>query len=198
MPISAALAAEYGTSHEAPTCPHMEEILIMRPHFWRIICGSAALQHKNAPRTCTAIISSHSAAVTSVNNFCSAMPALFTRISGSPNEVRTFWNKAATLASLCTSSSNGAAVPPCPAISRHTCRASSCRVCQHTATRHPAAANARAAARPMPREAPVTTAVFSILVSPPACAVRAGAQKTGPAGRRILAPTGRFPPSAHG
>ena len=41
-PMTPALAAEYATSQEAPTCPHMEERVTMRPSFRWSMGGRAA------------------------------------------------------------------------------------------------------------------------------------------------------------
>ena len=59
-PMTAALVAEYSTSHDAPTCPHMEERLTMLPACIRSMCGNASRQQRNMPSTFTEKVFRHS------------------------------------------------------------------------------------------------------------------------------------------
>ena len=48
-PISACLVQEYGTSHDAPCCPHMDEMFTMQPLFSCSMPGSTARMVLRAP-----------------------------------------------------------------------------------------------------------------------------------------------------
>ena len=167
------------------------------PPLWRIICGSAALQHKNAPRTCTAIISSHSAAVTSVNNFLLRYARVVHKDIRLAQRSAHILEQAATLASLCTSSSNGAAVPPLPGYFAAPAAHLPAGYASHG---HTAPCRRQCQGRGAPNAA--GSACYNCGFFPfwflPRLRCSRRRSKTGPAGRRILAPTGRFPPSAHG
>lgn len=60
MPISAALEAEYMTSHAAPTCPHIDETNITDPDLFENISGSTSLVNRYADRTLLSITRSYS------------------------------------------------------------------------------------------------------------------------------------------
>ena len=47
--MSACLVQEYGTSHDAPCCPHMDEMFTMQPLFSCSMPGSTARMVLRAP-----------------------------------------------------------------------------------------------------------------------------------------------------
>src|SRR3954469_11855212 len=117
------------------------------------------------PFRCTAITASNSSSLVLANIRSRTMPALFTRTS-SPPKVSTAvairpsaWSQSATLAPLVTASPPAAEISsttPCAALPPPAGEPSRPPPMSLTTTRAPAAANARACARPMPPPAPVT------------------------------------------
>src|SRR5271155_4052009 len=87
--------------------------------------------------------------------------ALFTRISSRPNFASTCWNPAFTCAESATSIGTARAAPPTPSISA-TSEASFSLLRAAAPTIAPAPASASAVARPIPCDAPVTSATLCL------------------------------------
>src|SRR3712207_991049 len=81
------LDAEYITSQDAPTFPHIEDILTIFPVLFCNICLTTQLQQLNTPFKLVPIILSQSSSIVSINNPTFDIPALFTRISTFPNSL---------------------------------------------------------------------------------------------------------------
>ena len=62
---TAPFVAEYAASHDAPTCPHMEDTVTIAPACFWSIPGSAARTQWNIPSTFTAKIRRHASGVIS-------------------------------------------------------------------------------------------------------------------------------------
>src|SRR5438874_170143 len=142
----------------APARPATDAMLTMRPHFAASIRGSTARVQFKAPLALTRSIWSHISSVVSVSLALAATPALFTRISGSPNPDRTRAIIASTFGRWVTS--HRIASPRRPAARMaETVSSSSSAERAATATSAPSAARASATARPIPRPPPVTSAI---------------------------------------
>src|SRR6056297_1368391 len=85
-------------------------------------------------------------------------PALFTSTSRPPNDSTVASTSASTASRSVTSHSTASALPPSSRMPSATGSTFSCSR-EHTTTSAPSAANRSATARPMPLDAPVTTAV---------------------------------------
>ena len=92
------------------------------------------------------------------------IPALFTRASRRPNRSSTVANIRATAAASLTSACKATAVPPPAVMAAAVASASPGRDAKFTTTAYPATASVSAMLRPMPREAPVTSATLLTIV----------------------------------
>src|SRR6201995_589656 len=92
------------------------------------------------------------------------MPALLTTTSICPKALRVFSKSCLTSSGLATSAWMARARPPLLVISLTTSSALAALPAKLTTTPNPSAARRRAMARPIPRDAPVTIAVFLMMV----------------------------------
>ena len=115
---------------------------------------------KNMPFRCTDRIRSKSASVTSSNGLRMFMPALLNRISTGPNAAATSSANFLPAAMSATSTDRCSTRRPKAAISRAVTSAWASSFRWQKAMSAPSRAKASAVARPMPREPPVTSAIF--------------------------------------
>ena len=159
-PAAPAFAAQYAAMYASPVRPASETMVMMRPHFWSIMRGSAAWVQCMTPYRFTCRYGSQDSGVVATNGSSDpkpetpAFPALFTKISTPPASRIT----EPTAAGSVTSNTADRARPPASVIS---CTASAARWSRRSLTRTsaPAAASACAMPRPTPWPAPVTSAV---------------------------------------
>src|SRR5713101_6810046 len=145
-PVRPHLLALYAAAWGVPSVPEMEPTATMRPRVRRS-AGQAALAQRNAPLRFTPSTRSHCASVNSSIGPRSSTPAFSTSTSGGPRWRSTSRKNRATSAELEPShfwlkTPGGTSGAACEA---------------QTATRAAADPSTSAQARPMPREAPVTT-----------------------------------------
>src|SRR5579859_7327144 len=137
-----------------PFTPESDEKLIITPARCSAITRKASRQHRNVPRKLALMTLSHVAASISTKGFTATIPAQFTSTSTRPYVSITLRNRLTTSSSLETSPTIASTVCPAPSISRTTW-AKAVAVRLKRATRAPSRAKRMAAARPMPRLAPV-------------------------------------------
>src|SRR5713101_8843023 len=133
---------------------------MMRPARARIIAGKACWMHRCAPVRFVRITASQSSAFMRIASPSRVIAALFTKMSSRPNFSSTCLNPALTCSASATSIFTANASPPAAKIS-FTNDASFSSFRAATATFAPASASARAVSRPIPCEAPVTSATLS-------------------------------------
>src|SRR3990172_1782814 len=146
----------------------MDEVLTIRPYFWRIIGTAAACAHKNVPFRLTSSTASQRSSprnVTSPSFILTArasrlMPALLTRMSSRPKVCRACSTIRAT-SSRCETSPLAMATP-----AAEDCRAAAASSSPAVSTsvrnkRAPSSAKRCAVARLMPDPAPVIQATLS-------------------------------------
>src|SRR5438270_5293325 len=132
-------------------------MLTTRPHFASSMIGTTARMQKKAPVALTRSIASHMSSVVSDSLALPAMPALLTRISGSPRSFLTRMSMASTW--LCSATSHRPAAARRPMARRAPAVSSSTSAFRpETATSAPACASETAMARPIPRPPPVMSA----------------------------------------
>ena len=131
---------------------------MMRPERCLTNARVKAFVNKNAPLRFVSSTASQSASLMRISNPSRVTPALLTRMSTRPVSPRIFSAAAATAAASATSTACAQAFLPTARTSSATFRAFSA-VRETQATSAPSAANFKAMARPMPRPAPVTTAI---------------------------------------
>src|SRR6202044_2757212 len=157
--LTAPFVAEYGTSPGVWTrSPTAEPMLMMRPPSF--MCFRAACVVANTPRMLMASIRSISSSVVSSNVFGLAVPALFTSTSSRPKVAAAL--STAPLAALASAASAwiATAFPPLSSIALTTAEAAAASLAYVMATLAPSAASRFAIAAPIPREPPVTSAIF--------------------------------------
>ena len=132
---------------------------MMRPARARIIVASACWMHKCAPVRFVRITASQSSAFIRMDRPSRVIAALFTKISSRPNFSIICLNPAFTCCASATSILTARAVPPAAAISPASA-VSFFSFRAATATFAPASTSARAVSRPMPCDAPVTSATL--------------------------------------
>ena len=133
-------------------------IFTIRPQRFFSIGRSRACVSRNAPVRLVPSTSSQSPRFMAIISPSRVMPALLTRISTLPKRSSTAFAPALIESSLATSSGIAAACPPKPSISA-TASASFVSLRAANTTVAPARANSSAHARPIPCEAPVTSAI---------------------------------------
>ena len=155
-PMTPALAVEYGTSVGLPSLPAMEAMLTMRPLCRGRMSLTAARQTRKTLVRSTAITCCQSASVSShVGNERPVMPALLTTTSRRPCQSCAACTAPSTSAVRVTSATMARALPPRRLAAPSTAGASRSSI----TTRAPSASSRSLIARPMPRPAPVTSAV---------------------------------------
>ena len=117
-----------------------------------------AFVKRNAPFRFVSSTVSQSASLMRISRPSRVTPALFTRMSTLPQSARIFSAAAFTSAESDTSTASAHALRPSARISAATFSEFS-TVRETTTTSAPSAANFNAMARPIPRPAPVTTAI---------------------------------------
>src|SRR5574341_1219545 len=172
-----------------------EEMFTIRPPPVARSLGLASRMQKNAPSRFTASVRRQvSSSMSARRSIRRPIPALFTRASRRLNRSSTAANIRATAAASLTSACKATAVPPSEPMAAAVASASPRRDAKLTTTAYPAAASASAILRPIPREAPVTSATLLMIVdctsSPTPLVSAIGCRSCFPASpaRRILAP----------
>src|SRR5574340_347749 len=138
--------------------PTTEEMLMMRPPLAFIMARSTARLRRNTDLRLVASTSSHSSPVMRASSLSLVMPALFTRIETSPN----CWRIAPSTCSVCAASLtfNAMPAPLTPAASRYPLIARApVSLVAVPVTVAPCLPSSSAMAWPMPRLAPVTSAI---------------------------------------
>src|SRR5574340_500797 len=138
--------------------PTTEPMLTMRPLLAFIIARSTARLRRNTDLRLVASTSSHSSSVMRASRLSRVMPALFTRIETSPN----CWRIAPSTCSVCAASLtfNAMPAPLTPAASRYPLIARApVSLVAVPITVAPCLPSSSAMAWPMPRLAPVTSAI---------------------------------------
>src|SRR5258706_16247012 len=158
-PSTPCFEAEYAEMYGAPVLPAIEAILMTRPQPRSIIPGNASLVQRNVPVRLTSRWRCHMASSVFTNGEVSAMPALFTKMSGPPPNCSLACAKARFTLSVSETSHSIASVstPNSQATSSATLSIWM-RVRAASAIDAPSRANAIATARPMPRPPPVIRA----------------------------------------
>src|SRR5262252_3303105 len=135
-------------------------MLTIRPHpLWSIPRRNALVTRK-APFRSVSRTRSQSSSLRNAKRESLMIPALFTRTSAPPNSLSTRSASALTSSRTVTSARTATAWPPRARISAAVASARSIFSRHVRTTRWPPAARSEEMARPMPREPPVTTAVF--------------------------------------
>src|SRR5271157_5925916 len=132
-------------------------MLMMRPQRCFSMEPMTAWISRNGPVRLVLSTSSQSARFMRMTNWSWVTPALFTRMSILPKRAIAAFTPALISSSLPTSILNAAASPPLPLISPASCSIFSWLRAQR-ASLAPASASTRAQARPIPCDAPVTSA----------------------------------------
>src|ERR1700730_382448 len=154
------LLALYAAAEGVPSVPLIEPMPMMRPPPLRRIRGQAARAQRKAPFRLTASTRSHCASVKSSIAPRSSTPALSTSTPGGPRRASRASKKRCTAAASETSQrAQNASAPGGGAGSPRDA---------HSASLAPAAWSSAAMARPMPRDAPVTTQTLPASGAPPA------------------------------
>ena len=139
-------------------------MLMIRPLRLRIITSDAARVNRNTLRRLVAMTASQSSSLIRGMSVSLVMPALLTTISSRPHFSARSSTSLLTAALSVTSHGCTSAVPPAAAIaSAVSFSLSALRATQ--ATFAPAPASRSAIALPMPREAPVTIAVWPLKIN---------------------------------
>ncbi len=131
---------------------------MMRPPFCFSIGRMAACVSVNAAVRLVAMTASQSSRFIRISSWSRVIPALQTTMSSRPCVLTISPGTFASAASSVTSSVNASARPPAATISSAVAFALSARAAQITSA--PCAASRVAMAFPMPREAPVTSAIL--------------------------------------
>src|SRR5215213_6857333 len=139
--------------------------MIFPPVPCAIIRSAAACRHQTTPNTLTSNIRARSSRVISRRVLTCAMPAFATITSTLPSSRAARSTSANTASRSVTSAGTAIALPPAPVISSATPSAVDLSR-SFTATVCPSRASLSAIARPMPRPAPVTTAVVTVSPRP--------------------------------
>src|SRR5574340_130098 len=145
--------------------PTTEPMLTMRPLLAFIIARSTARLRRNTDLRLVASTSSHSSSVMRASRLSRVMPALFTRIETSPK----CWRIAPSTCSVCAASLtfNAMPAPLTPAASRYPLIARApVSLVAVLITVAPCLPSSSAMAWPMPRLAPVTSAICPSSVMP--------------------------------
>src|SRR5438105_903888 len=184
-PMTPAFAAEYGTSVGFPSFPAIEAMLMMRPRPAASITRTAARETRNTLVRSPAMTRCQSSSLSSqVGTVRPVMPALLTTMSSRCQRSTTARTIRSTSAVFVTSAATATASAPIRAAAASAAGPST----SATATRAPSVASRAAIAYPIPRAAPVTSAVLpmtdmvDLLVgpaSPPARAPSASARGRG-------------------
>src|SRR5882672_4767343 len=132
--------------------------MMMRPPFF--MCFSAAWVAASAPRTLMSITRSISSSVVVSKVFGIAVPALLTSTSSRPKVATVFSTAPLTASASAASAWIAIAFPPSRSIAFTTAEAALASFAYVMATLAPSAARRFAIAAPMPREPPVTSAIF--------------------------------------
>ena len=133
--------------------PAPDEMLTMRPNFWRFMCGAAACEHQKAPCTFASNRTSQSCSLTSSMGFATCPrtpPAQLTRMSMPPRAFAISSKTRPTAARSARSRVRVALAPDSAAMRRPASSRSSAQ------TWAPSAARDCTMLRPMPCAAPVT------------------------------------------
>src|SRR2546430_5497377 len=169
-PMTPAFAAEYGTSVGFPSFPAIEAMLMMRPPPAASITRTAARETRNTLVRSPAMTRCQSSSLSSqVGTVRPVMPALLTTMSSRCQRSTTARTMRSTSAVLVTSAATATASAPIRAAAASAAGPSTSAM----ATRAPCVASRAAMANPMPRAAPVTSAVLPVkdmtglLVGPP-------------------------------
>src|SRR5215217_8237952 len=139
----------------AGTSPSTDEMLMMRPRPWERMCGRTAFVMRMRPKKLMSKTRWSWATELSSAAPAAPVPALLIRTSSRPNRSITCRTSVLTDSSLVTSRSWN--VTPSRSV-----RPDACRLVPTTSK--PASTNARAAACPMPEDAPVTSATGRVVV----------------------------------
>ncbi len=158
-----AFAAAYTERPWNPTTPKFDPMLMILPPPCGIITLAAAWQAKKTLFSEAVMVLSYSSSVTSSAGVVPVQPALLTRMSTRPNVSSAFAIIARTWSTCETSVCTTIALRPRLSTSACTSLISSWRPCGCFASTRcaPALASPTAMARPMPCDAPVTTAILS-------------------------------------
>src|SRR4051812_43345343 len=142
-----------------PLCASWDDRLMIRPQPLRRIAGITSRVQRKVPLRWTRIMSSNIAVDMISTGLVVSMPALLTRMSTSPSAATMAPNAALTAGSSPTSAATPAVLTPCLA---NAAAASSALAASRSTTPMlaPSRANRSAIARPMPLQAPVTTAIL--------------------------------------
>src|SRR3990170_5025761 len=135
-------------------------MLTIRPPRCRIICRDTALVTRKVPFRFVRTTVSKSSSERRMRRLSRVTPALFTRTSIRPCSEITAWTAASTRGASPTSKGDRTPLPPALSIPASTSRAAASLLAKFRTTTAPSEANLSATARPIPRDAPVTSATF--------------------------------------
>src|SRR5258708_14332710 len=159
-PITPALADEYADMLGFPSLPAIEATFTILPPPCSSIDGTAARQHRNTPIRSTPMTAPHSSGVYShVGLAGPATPALLTSTSSPPHLDLASPTIFSTSPGFVTSTSRARVHSP-PSLSRSLWSFTVAPSMSASTTHAPSAASLSLMARPMPRAAPVTSAVL--------------------------------------
>src|SRR5256885_8366482 len=140
---------------------------------------SARRVARKAPERLVASTCSHSSSSSCIERPSARTPALFTSTSTGPKRCSSSAKSSLTASGSATSPRTDSAWPPAASISETTPAAPSSSVRKFTPTGQPSAASMRAIAAPIPREAPVTSALPSRAIADPPFHQRAAPGEAG-------------------